>query len=94
MEYVYMLECADGSYYIGWTNDIAARLETHNAGKGAKYTRARLPVKLVYLECHDDRGEAKSREALLKKLTHRQRGALIGSAENRAGDFTKAQAEN
>ncbi len=82
MEYVYMLECADGSYYIGWTNDIEKRLATHNAAKGAKYTRTRLPVRIVYLECHEDRSAAKKREFALKKLTHRERRLLIDSEEN------------
>lgn len=76
MEYVYMLECADGSYYIGWTTDPEKRLKTHNSGRGAKYTRSRLPVRLVYIEAFEDRGAAKRREFALKKLSHRARAAL------------------
>ena len=62
--YTYILKCGDGSLYTGWTNDIAARLEQHRSGKGAKYTRGRGPLELVYLEVHDTKSEAMSREAL------------------------------
>ncbi len=76
MEYVYMLHCSDDSYYIGWTNDIEKRVAAHNAQKGAKYTRTRLPAKLVYLESYEDRSTAKKREIQLKKLNHRERERL------------------
>ena len=62
--YMYVLECADGS---GYTTDVEKRLKTHNAGKGAKYTRARLPVKLLYQESYPDKPSAMSAEALFKK---------------------------
>jgi putative endonuclease len=75
--YTYMLHCGDGSFYIGWTNDIEARVAAHNAGKGAKYTRARLPVELVYYEKFATKQEAMSREWHLKRLTHEQKQALI-----------------
>jgi predicted GIY-YIG superfamily endonuclease len=68
MNYVYMLRCSDGSLYTGWTNDINKRLEAHNAGKGAKYTRGRGPVTLVHLETFDTKEEALRREAAIKKL--------------------------
>ena len=68
MNYVYMLRCADDSLYCGWTTDLEARILQHNAGKGAKYTRSRLPVKLVYFEMYEDRHEALSREWHLKHL--------------------------
>ncbi len=74
---VYIIECADGSYYTGWTNDLSRRLRTHNAGKGAKYTRSRLPVRLVYREACEDERAAKSREFALKKLTRKQKEALV-----------------
>ncbi len=78
---VYMLECADGTYYTGISNDIDKRLAAHNAGKaGAKYTRARRPVTLVYREACADKGEALSREAVIKKLTHAQKRALAKQA--------------
>lgn len=65
--YMYVLECADGSLYTGYTTDVPRRLKTHNAGKGAKYTRARLPVTLLYQEAFPDKPSAMSAEALFKK---------------------------
>jgi putative endonuclease len=75
--YTYMLRCGDGSFYIGWTNDLEARITAHNAGKGAKYTRSRLPVELVYYEKFATKQEAMSREWHLKQLTHSQKRALL-----------------
>ncbi len=75
--YVYMLRCADATLYSGWTYDLTARLATHNAGKGAKYTRARLPVTLVYSEQLPDDGAARRREMALKRLSRPQKLALI-----------------
>jgi putative endonuclease len=74
--YTYMLRCSDGSFYTGWTNDLKARLFAHNAGKGAKYTRSRLPVELVYCETFATKQEAMSREWHLKRLTHEQKAKL------------------
>ena len=76
MNYAYLVRCSDGSLYAGWTNDIEKRVQSHNAGTGAKYTRARLPVTLAYLETFDTKSEAMKREAALKKLTHRQKEQL------------------
>ena len=76
MNYAYLVRCSDNSLYAGWTNDIEKRLQSHNAGTGAKYTRARLPVTLAYLETFDTKSEAMKREAALKKLTHRQKEQL------------------
>ena len=75
--FAYLLSCADGSYYAGFTNDLKARLKRHNAGKGAKYTRSRLPVCLVYFEEFATEHEARSREWHLKQLTHAEKRALI-----------------
>ena len=75
--YAYILECADGTYYCGYTNDIKAREKTHNDGAGAKYTRGRLPVKMVYYECFETKSEALKRECALKKLTRKQKSELI-----------------
>ena len=58
MNYTYILKCSDGTYYCGWTNDLEKRLKTHNAGKGSKYTRLRLPVELVYFETFETKQEA------------------------------------
>lgn len=65
--YMYVLECSDGSLYTGYTTDVKRRVDTHNAGKGAKYTRARLPVTLLYQEEFPDKPSAMSAEALFKE---------------------------
>ena len=70
---MYVLECADGSLYTGYTTDVEKRLKTHNAGKGAKYTRARLPVKLLYKESYPDKPSAMSAEALFKKKSRQEK---------------------
>jgi len=76
--YVYILECADNTLYTGYTNDLDNRLKAHNAGKGAKYTKSRLPVKLVYSETFDDKKEAMSREWFIKhRLTREEKLELI-----------------
>lgn len=77
MNYVYILRCADGSLYTGWTNDLKKRVKTHNAGKGAKYTKTRLPVELVYYEEYEEKGEALSREFSIKKLKKTDKEKLI-----------------
>ena len=75
---VYMLRCADRSLYTGVATDVDARLATHNAGKGAKYTRGRLPVKLVYREAARGRGAALKREHAIKRLSRAAKRRLIG----------------
>lgn len=79
MNYVYILRCRDGSLYTGWTNDIDKRLEAHNSGRGAKYTRGRGPVQLVHLETYDTREEAMKREAAIKKLPTEKKRELFNS---------------
>jgi len=74
--FVYMLECADGTYYTGWTNNLEKRLAAHNDGSGARYTRGRLPVRIIYVEELSTRQEAQSREAAIKALTRQQKAAL------------------
>ena len=71
--YMYVLECADGSLYTGYTTDVKKRVDTHNSGKGAKYTRARLPVTLLYQEEFPDKPSAMSAEALFKRKTRQQK---------------------
>ena len=83
MNYTYIVECADGSLYCGWTNNLEKRIADHNAGKGAKYTKTRLPVKLVYYEEFDTKEEAMSREWHIKQLTHEQKRKLIESNERK-----------
>lgn len=75
--YVYILACADGTFYTGWTTHLEQRIKTHNQGKGAKYTRSRLPVRLLYWEEYSDKGDALRREAAIKKMTRKQKEALI-----------------
>ena len=80
MNYVYLLRCADGTLYCGWTSDLSRRLQAHNSGSGAKYTRSRLPVELVYYEEYKDRTEARRREAGIKKMTREEKRKLIESS--------------
>lgn len=77
MNYAYILRCADGTLYTGWTNNLELRLTAHNSGKASKYTRARLPVELVYYEEHQSKEEAMSREWHIKQLTKQQKLKLI-----------------
>ena len=86
MNYTYILECSDGTYYTGWTNQIEKRVKDHNAGKGAKYTKSRLPVKLVYLEESATKEEAMRREYAIKQLSRQEKEELIKKAdpENRS----------
>ncbi len=76
MNYTYLLRCSDGSLYCGWTNHLSARVEAHNAGKGAKYTKSRRPVMLAYYEEYATRSEAMHREAEVKNLTKKEKEAL------------------
>lgn len=75
--YAYLLRCADGSLYAGWTNDLEKRLTAHQSGKGAKYTKAHLPVELAYYETFATKEEAMRREYELKQMTKVQKEALI-----------------
>lgn len=80
MYYVYLLRCGDGTLYTGFTNDLARRLAAHNAGKGAKYTRGRRPVELVYWESFSNKSSALRREYAIKQLPRRQKLTLIQSS--------------
>ena len=77
--YVYILKCCDGSFYTGYTTDPVRRTNVHNSGKGAKYTRARLPVELIYTEAFDDKADALRMEYAIKQLTRSEKEKLIGS---------------
>jgi len=77
--YCYILECSDGSYYTGWTTDPQRRLRQHNAGRGAKYTRARRPVRLAYVEEQPDRGSAMRREYRIKRMSRERKEKLVKS---------------
>lgn len=78
MNYTYMVKCADGTLYTGWTTSVEKRLKAHNEGKtGAKYTRAKRPVELVYYEGYATKEEAMSREYAIKQLTRKEKLALM-----------------
>lgn len=83
MFFVYMLQCRDNSFYTGYTNDINKRLSVHNGGKASKYTRTRLPVKIVYVEEFATKSEAMKREIEIKKLTRAKKEQLVQTSPNR-----------
>ena len=104
--YTYIVRCADGTLYTGWTNDLKKRIKAHNSGKGAKYTKTRRPVELVYFEHFATKEEAMSREYHIKQLKHAQKQALIDemnknnkriftqNGESKITKMTKRQCEN
>lgn len=80
--WVYMLRCADGSLYTGWSTDVLRRLERHRAGKASRYTASRLPVELVYEAAVEDRSAALREELRIKRLDRRAKLALIADARS------------
>jgi putative endonuclease len=78
--YCYIVECSDGTFYTGWSTDPVRRERQHNQGRGAKYTRQRRPVHLVYVESQPDRSTAMRRERTIKAYNHSQKEALIQKA--------------
>ena len=90
MNYTYIITCADGTFYCGWTNDLDKRLAAHNQGKGAKYTKPRRPVILSYWEAFDTKEEAMRREWAIKRLSRKEKERMMDPAppnvcENRPG---------
>jgi putative endonuclease len=83
--WVYILRCADGSLYTGWSTDVERRLQRHNAGTASRYTASRLPVELVYEVAMEDRSAARREEARIKALDRRQKLALIADRRARSG---------
>lgn len=79
--FCYIVECADGTYYTGWAVDPEKRVKVHNSGRGAKYTKTRLPVKLVYVEEQPDRKSAMKREIAIKRLGRDRKMKLIANAD-------------
>ena len=77
MNYTYIVRCNDGTYYTGWTNDIEKRVKTHNEGKGAKYTKTRRPVTLVYYESFQTKEEAMRREWEIKQMKRGEQETLF-----------------
>lgn len=80
--YTYIVKCSDETLYTGWTNNLKKRLEAHNSGKGAKYTKNRRPVELVYFEEYDTKQEAMKREYAIKQLSRQKKLALIRSHQS------------
>ena len=85
MAFTYILRCSDGSLYTGWTIDLQRRIEAHNRGRGARYTRSRLPVELLYSEEYDSREEAMKRECEIKQMTRQEKLALAGREKRHDG---------
>lgn len=81
--FTYILRCADGTLYTGWTNDLKKRLQAHNNGTGAKYTRTRRPVELLYFEAFPTKEEAMRREWQIKQMTRVEKLKLVNNTENR-----------
>jgi putative endonuclease len=79
VNYVYILKCKDGSLYTGYTNNLERRIKTHNNGKGAKYTRCRLPVELVYYESYETKSDAMKREYCIKQMSREVKVKLISN---------------
>lgn len=79
MNYTYIIKCADNTLYTGWTTNLKKRIDCHNSGKGAKYTRTRIPVTLAYYEAFSTKQEAMRREYQIKQLSRREKEALIAS---------------
>ena len=77
MNYTYIVKCSDGTFYTGWTNDLIRRMEAHNQGRGAKYTKARRPVTLIYYETFETKEEAMKREYAIKRLSRKEKEELI-----------------
>jgi putative endonuclease len=85
--YVYMLLCDDGSYYTGYTNDVASRIERHKKGFGARYTKMRRPKRLVHVEKFGTRGAAIRRERQIKTLSHREKYELVSIRSHTKSDL-------
>ncbi len=81
MNYTYIVECADHSLYTGWTNHLEKRMKAHNDGQGAKYTKGRRPIKLVYYEEYETKQEAMQREYAIKHLSKKEKERLIQSRQ-------------
>ena len=89
MNYTYMLKCSDGTLYTGWTNDLDKRVEAHNSGKGAKYTKARRPVELAYYEEFETKEQAMKREYEIKQLGRKEKQKLIAGKKVKLSDERK-----
>ncbi|MDF2874859.1 MAG: hypothetical protein K0R22_1542 [Sporomusa sp.] len=77
MAYTYIVQCADGTFYTGWTTNLETRVAVHNSGSGARYTRSRLPVTLIYYELQPDESQARKREYAIKRLSRKEKEVLV-----------------
>ena len=77
MAYTYIVQCADGTFYTGWTTNLATRIAAHNAGTGARYTRSRLPVALIYYELQPNASLARKREWAIKHMKRKAKEGLV-----------------
>lgn len=77
MNYTYIIECSDKTLYTGWTNNLEKRIKAHNSGRGAKYTRGRIPVKIVYYEVFSEKTQAQKREYAIKKMKKSEKLDII-----------------
>ena len=84
-----MLKCSDGTLYTGWTNDLEKRVEAHNSGKGAKYTKVRRPVELAYYEEFETKEQAMKREYAIKQLGRKEKQELIAGKKVKLSDERK-----
>ena len=91
MNYTYIVECGDGSLYTGWTNNLEKRIQAHNAGKGAKYTKARRPVELAYYEEFETKEQAMKREYAIKQLGRKEKQKLIAGKKVKLSDERKEE---
>ena len=89
LNYTYKLKCSDGTLYTGWTNDLEKRVEAHNSGKGAKYTKARRPVELAYYEEFETKEQAMKREYAIKQLGRKEKQKLIAGKKVKLSDERK-----
>lgn len=87
VNYTYILRCADGTLYTGWTNDLKRRVRAHNDGVGGKYIMSRLPVEVAYYEEHEDKREAQRREYAIKQLSREGKERLIESSDNGSAKY-------
>ncbi|MGL5513484.1 MAG: GIY-YIG nuclease family protein [Sporomusa sp.] len=77
MPYTYIVQCADGTFYTGWTTNLETRIAAHNSGNGARYTRSRLPVALVYYEHQPNKSQARQREWAIKQLNRKTKEEMV-----------------
>ena len=92
MNFVYILRCSDDTLYCGWTTDLEHRVAVHNSGVGAKYTRSRRPVEIVYYEEYEDRHEARSREWHIKRMSRGEKLDLVNRKGSHDGEKPSEQA--